>query len=514
MCINTKKKMVQIHLHTDSSLLDGTASADKLIKKAKEFGHPAIAITDHGNPTGLFQFWKEAKKQGIKPILGLEFYISNDLRSRIAHKDRTTIEERDFHQSVYIKNKEGYLNFNYLTYLSYTEGYYYKPRIDFDVLFEKKKGLMITSSCMASKLGNYARLNKHKEAEELFKKYVKEFGEDFYGEIQFNEVEGQKEINDLVIHLCKKYDIKTLIGGDVHYLNPGDGALQDALIRSKRDNENSDWVINARHLYYHEAKDYYDFNKKFGFNYDTSLLDECLENSLEFADKTNFEFETGKYHLPKIKISGKTSKEYIEEKTWEGLIQNINDAREFLPNKYTDEEIEKIEQQVNYELKVIDDLGLNDYLLMVYDIIKWEKENNFYVGPGRGSAAGSTVAWALGITALDPLEYGLLFERFINPERKVMCVTENNYVLLKNGEKKFIHDINLQDQVQTPKNECDLIKISKRNLNENEKVFLIECENGAMMELTCDHIVPIIRNNQLIKVRVDELLETDELFIF
>jgi len=421
MCDNEKKKMVQVHLHTDHSLLDGAASADKLIKRAKEFGHPAIAISDHGTASNWFQFYKEAKKSGIKPILGLEFYVNNDLRSRVSHKERDGIEDRDYHQSVFIKNKEGYLNANYLTYASFTDGYYYKPRIDFDLLFEKKKGLMTTSSCMASKFGNYIRNNQHKDAEELFKKFVKEFGEDFYGEIQFNEVKGQKEINDYIIHLSNKYDIKLLIGGDVHYLNPEDNVLQDAVIRSKRDNESNDWVIDARRLYFHDVSDYYMFNKDLGFNYDEKLLEECFENSIKFSEKPTFEFETGKYHLPKIKTDGLTSKEFIEKATWEGITKNISITRKYFPERYSDEEIERLEKQVVYELKVIDDLGLNDYLLMVYDIIKWEKEQGFYVGPGRGSCAASCVAWGLDITTVDPLEHGLIFERFINPERRVMA---------------------------------------------------------------------------------------------
>jgi DNA polymerase-3 subunit alpha len=414
-----KKKYSAIHIHTDHSALDGAASADKLVKRAKEFGCYAVAINDHGSPSNLYTFAKEAKKQGIKPILGLEFYINNDLRSRIVNKDRS-LEDRDYHQSVYIKDKDGYLNFNYLTYTSFTDGYYYKPRIDFDVLFERKKGLMITSSCMASKIGNYIRNGQSKDAEQLFKRYVKEFGDDFYAEIQFNEVEGQKEINAFVINMAKKYGIETLIGGDVHYLNPEDNLLQDAIIKSKRDSED-DWAISARKLYFHDTKDYFDLNKEFGFNYDTKFLEQCFENSISFSEKVNFEFETGKYHLPKIETGGISSKEYIEQIAWDGVAKNIEKERKYFPDKYTDEEIDKLTKQIEYELKVIDDLGLNDYLLTVYDVINYCKQNNLYVGPGRGSAAGSSVCWGLGITALNPMEHGLIFERFINPQRKVMA---------------------------------------------------------------------------------------------
>ncbi|MEO6304499.1 MAG: DNA polymerase III subunit alpha, partial [Bacteroidia bacterium] len=420
MC-NNHKPFVQLHLHTDASLLDGVTNYKKVIAKAKEYGHPAIGITDHGSAARTFDFWKECKKQGIKPILGLEFYITNDLKSRVSHKEREDVEDKDYHQSVYIKNKAGYLNYNYLTYVSMTDGFYYKPRIDFNLLFERKEGLMITTSCMASKMSSYIRELKFKEAEDLFKQYLYEFEDDFYGELQFNEVPEQKAINDYVIHLCKTYKVKMIIGGDVHYTNPEDNVLQDAVIRSKRDADAPDWIINARKLYFHSADDYYQFNKDLGWNYPESMIDECFKTSIEFSEKVNFDFETGKYHLPKIDTGELTSKEYIEKATWEGLGDLIQTERKYFPNKYTNEVIEKLEQQVEYELKVINDMGLNDYLLIVHDIIKWEKANNIYVGPGRGSAAGSSTAWALGITGLNPLEHGLLFERFINPTRKTMA---------------------------------------------------------------------------------------------
>lgn len=421
-----KHKFVQLHLHTSASLLDGVNTPEKVIKKAKEYGHPAIAITDHGNPANLFSFYKAAKKNDVKPILGLEFYINNDLRSRIPNRDRE-LEQKDYHQSVYIKNKEGYRNFCELTFRSFTDGYYYKPRIDFDSLYELKNGLMVTSSCMASKTSQFIRANRHKEAEEMFVNLLKQFGEDFYGEIQFNEVEGQKEINDFIIHLSKKYDVPLIIGGDVHYLNPEDNLLQDAIIRSKRssssnnnneDGKDNDWVINARHLYYHQAADYFDFNKKFGFNYDTKLIEQCFENSIKFSEKPNFEFETGKYHLPKIKTEGMDSNDYLEKITWEGITKII-ETRRTLGEEFTNEQIDQYETRLTYELEVIKKMGISDYLLIVQDIINWEKKNNFYVGVGRGSCAGSAVCYAIGITGIDPVQRGLIFERFINPERIV-----------------------------------------------------------------------------------------------
>lgn len=418
-----KHKFVQIHCHSCGSLLDGVAKVSSLVKRAKEYGQPALALTDHGGPQMLFEFANECKKEGIKPLLGLEFYICNDLTSRVANKNRE-LEEKDYHQSCYIKNKEGYINFNKLTYRSFTDGYYYKPRIDFDSLIELKKGLMITSSCMASKTSQYILNEEHKKAEELFKKLLYEFNEDFYGEIQFNEVDGQKEINDFIIHLCTKYEVPILIGGDVHYLNPQDNVLQDAVIRSKRNSsskttDETDWVISARHLYFHDTKDYYEFNKKFEFNYDTKLLEEAFENSIKFSDKVNFEFETGKYHVPKIKIDDNlTSDEYLDRLVWEGITKIIKRRRE-KGIEVTNEQIDKYSQRIEYELSVIKKMGVSDYILVVHEMVKWAKDNGFYVGAGRGSGSGSCVVYSLNINTIDPIKYELLFERFINPSRIV-----------------------------------------------------------------------------------------------
>ena len=379
-----KPDFVQLHLHSSmGSKLDGVARVDKLVKRAKEFGHKAMAITDHGNPCSLYTFARECKKNDIKPILGCEFYITNDLTVRVANKARE-LDDRDCHQSVYIKNKEGYKNFNYLTYVAHTDGYYYKPRIDFDLLFDKRAGLLVTSSCIASKFHQLITGGREKDAEELFKQFLNKFGDDFYGEIQFNELNDklkfgidQRSNNQIIIDLCKKYDVPIVIGGDVHYLEKDEAELQDAVINSKvqaKEGEEA-FQIHARHLYYHDVSDYYDFNIKFGYNYETKFLEECFENSVKFSEKVDFKFETGVQHVPKIKIGDKDPKDYIEEKTWEGLGNRIEVDRKYFPDSYKNEDIEKLEKQAEFELKVINNLGLNDYLLVVYDIIKWSKAN-------------------------------------------------------------------------------------------------------------------------------------------
>ncbi len=513
-----KHKFVQIHCHSSVSNLDGAVRTDKLVERAKEYGHPALATTEHGSPAGLYDHYKLCKKAGIKPILGLEFYMANDLTSRVANKNRE-LDDRDYHQSIYIIDKEGYKNFNYLTYVSFTDGYYYKPRIDYDLLFNKKKGLMATSSCMASKFNQLITAGRNKDAELLFKRFRDEFGDNFYGEIQFNELNDkarygidQRSNNQVIIDLCQKYDVPIMIGGDVHYLDKGDAELQDAIINSKRQAKEGEegFQIHARHLYYHDTSDYFEFNKKFGYNYDEKFLEQCFENSVKFSEKVNFDFETGKNHVPRINTGGMSEKDYLEKITWEGIEARILKEREFgfeIPNDIIDE----YEKRIPYELKIINDLGLDGYLLVVHDIIKWEKNNDIYVGPGRGSAGGSLVAYAIGITDLCPVKHKLLFERFINPNRKVMCLTGDNFVLMRDGSKKRIDEISLKDEIMTPNNEGTLIHIEISDIA--EEIFEIEVEDGQKIMVTNNHIIPIIRDNQEVLVTVKDILETDKIIV-
>lgn len=501
-------------MHTSASNLDGAAKGSQLVQRAKDYGHKALAITDHGSPVGLFSHYNLCKKAGIRPILGLEFYITNDLTSRVPNKNRI-LDDKDYHQSIFIKDKEGYKNFNYLTYVSYTDGYYYKPRIDFDLLFSKSKGLAATSSCMASKINQLLTADRIKEAEDLFLKFRACFGDDFYGEIQFNELNDkvqygidQRSNNKFIIDMCEKYDVPVMIGGDVHYLDNGDAELQDAIINSKRQAKEGEegFQIHARHLYYHGVDDYYDFNKKFGYNYETSFLERCFENSVKFSEKFTFEFETGKYHLPKIKMeAGMTSDEYIEKVTWDGLIKNIEVERKYFPDEYTNEDIDRLEKQTEYELDVFKNMGLSDYMLIVYDIIKFEKENNLYVAAGRGSAGGSVVAWALGITGLNPLKHGLLFERFVNPNRK--CVLSGQNILMRDESYKLIDKLLLSDCVATPNNKGTLVEIIER-YTDNEIMIEIETDEGNFY-FTENHIIPILRNGIEIEIKAGNLIESD-----
>lgn len=446
------KEFVHIHLHTSQSTLDGCGKVQKYIELAKEYGHTAMSITDHGNPAGLFDFYREIKNAGMKPILGEEFYFTTNLANRVPNKQRP-LEEKDKHQTVLIKNAEGYKNFCKLTYLSFTEGFYYKPRIEYDMLFQHKKGLILTSGCAASMFNQLVANGKAKEAEEWFKKFVNEFGEDFYGEIQFNEITDkakfgidQKEMNDFIIKMCQKYGTKILIGGDVHYAGKDDARLQDIVINCQRrktatteSTENQESFIHARHLFYQSSNDFFEFNEKFGYNYPEKLIEEAFQNSIDLKNKVNFEFETGKINFPKYQhetIKNKTSDEILETLAEEGLFKKLKtriDRGEELSN----DTITKYQERLAMELDVIKQKKIADYFLIVQDVINWAKSQGIEVGVARGSVGGSLAAYAIGITGIDSMKFGLYFERFINPERTAMPDIDCDFM---NGAREKVRE--------------------------------------------------------------------------
>jgi DNA polymerase-3 subunit alpha len=281
--------LVHTHLHTSGSLLDGVGNIKNYIKKAKEHEHPAICCTDHGSAISTYYFFNECKKEGIKPIIGCEFYITTDVNIRVPNKKREIID-RDKHLIVLVKNQKGYENFCKLIHFSYTQGFYFKPRITYDMLWEYKEGLIISSACAGGPVSQLINCEMYDEAEQWFKKFVEEFGKDFYAEIQFNEIYGdkevrgidQKEINEHIIKLAKKYNTKLILTGDVHYVDKEDVKLQEILIncmyrKSGKDVETAQNFMHAQHLFYQSSNDFFEFNKKFEYNYDEELIKNVLK---------------------------------------------------------------------------------------------------------------------------------------------------------------------------------------------------------------------------------------------
>lgn len=525
--------MVHLHLHTDFSALDGASKSSEYVKLAKEYNHPAITILDHGNMSGTLTHFQKCKAVGIKPIIGMEAYLNDDIKARPNNKedaDSTDNSRSNSHQSIIIKNKEGYVNLNKLTYLSFTEGYYYKGRITTEWLFENKKGLIVTSSCAASLFSRLLEAGKEKEAEERIKLFKREFGDDFYAELQFNEYinekgYGQKEYNRFILKMIKKHDLQPILTGDVHYANPGDDKLQDVLIAINQrlpigEGKGYAFHLSTRQLYYSSVEDFHRLNKEMGFNYPEDFVDKCLENTLKVAEKCTFEFETNVEKFPKYEptpdvvnyFNADDTKTIITKLSHAKLKQKLNIYKKNNVVKVTPEVEQQYIDRLNYELKVIEDKKMLDYFLVVWELIRFCEQNDISIGPGRGSASGSLLSWCLGITKIDSIRFNLYFERFLNPERK--CLTKNNYVLMANGKHKKIDIIEVGDIIQAENGPATVLEVIERKLDKNEEIYEIESEDGAKIELTGNHIIPIIRNNIRIEVRVDKLMETDLLFTF
>lgn len=428
-CNNSRcqhRPFVQLHLHSDASILDGAGKIDNYLKLAKEFNHPAMAITDHGNMSRTFQFYQKAKQSGIKPILGMEAYLNDNQQD---NRDEKKYEGSDTHQSILIKNKQGFINLNKLTYLGFTSGYYRRPRITTEWLIANKEGLLITTSCMASKLARLVQEGKETEAEERVRLLIKEFGEDIVAEIQLNEVEQQKKYNEFIVKMIRKYNLMPILAGDVHYAKKDDARLQDVLIainQKKSIYDHDAFKLEARHLYYHNFDDYHRMNKEFGFNYKESFIDRCLENTLKVAEKCNFEFETDIEKYPKYQptkdvidyFKSNSTKEIITELSHAKLNQKIKIYQQTNTVKITTEKEKEYYDRLDYELKVIDDKKMLDYFMVLWEIVKFCQKENIKIGPGRGSVGGSLLAWTIDITEIDPIRFNLYFERFLNPERK------------------------------------------------------------------------------------------------
>jgi len=413
---------VHLHLHTFHSILDGCGSIDNYIKLAKKYNHPAIAITDHGTLSGTFEFYTKCKKAGIKPILGIEAYVNDNM----GEFEEKKYEGGNAHQIILIKNKEGFVNANKLAYRSYSEGFYRRGRIKTDWLIENKEGLVITTACMGSRMGKLLRENKKDEADAYFAKLSHEFQDDFYAEIQLNEIPEQKPYNNFIIEMANKYNVKVILSSDVHYAYPEDVELQDTLIAINQKSQlGKSFKLDARSLFYASSQDFIEFNTKFGFNYPDKFLDLCMQNTLEVAEKCNFDFEVGVEKYPHYEVTKDVSdyfkttntEEIIVKLAFQKLQQKIKQYQENGIVHITPEVIKKYVARLNYELKIISDKGMLDYFMVNWEIIRDYRNKGYDIGPGRGSACGSLLSWVLDITHIDSIRFGLYFERFLNPTR-------------------------------------------------------------------------------------------------
>lgn len=387
-----------LHVHTQYSLLDGAAKISDLIAYAKELGMKSLAITDHGVMYGVVDFYQEAKKQGIKPIIGCEVYLTNGSRFEKTNRDGM------YHLVLLAENDEGYHNLMKLVSLGHIEGFYYKPRIDKDILRQYSKGIICLSACIAGEIPVQILSGNLEGAERSLLDYLDIFGkENFFLEIQNHDLEEENKVNNELKRLAKKYDLGLVATNDLHYVRRDDAEAQDVLLCI----QTTSTVDDPKRMKF--PNDHFYLKSEEEMRARFSDVPEALENTSKIAERCNVELSFGNLLLPKFPIpEGLTADIYLRQLCLEGM-----------PSRYPEPSAE-VWQRLEYELGIINKMGYDCYFLIVWDFISYSRRNDIPVGPGRGSAAGSIVAYLLGITNIDPLKYDLLFERFLNPERVSM----------------------------------------------------------------------------------------------
>lgn len=418
---------VHLHTHTEYSLLDGASRITDLLDRCKELGMDSLAITDHGVMYGVVDFYKEAKARGIKPIIGCEVYIApRSMTDKQSHADSNYA-----HLVLLAKDQIGYKNLVKLVSLGFIEGFYYRPRIDYDILAQYSQGLIGLSGCLAGDIPRLLLSEQKKAAKELALRLESIFGKgNFYLELQNHGLEEQIRLNQMIAELSKDTGIPLVASNDVHYVRREDAEVHDVLlcIQTGKTIEDEDRMQFDSQEFYLKSPE--EMRELFAF------YPEAIENAVKIAEKCNVEFDFDTVHLPKYDVpEGYTSSEYLRHLCWQGVEKKYPEI--------TDE----VKERLEYELDTIEKMGYVDYFLIVWDFIKFAKDNGIMVGPGRGSAAGSLVAYVLDITQIDPLKYNLLFERFLNPERVSMpdididfCFERRqeviDYVVQKYGENR------------------------------------------------------------------------------
>ena len=407
---------VPLHVHTHYSLLDGLAKVEDIVQKAKNDGMTAVAITDHGVMYGVIDFYKKCRSAGIKPIIGVEAYIVNDRK----RKERS--EEERFHMILLAENNEGYKNLIKLTSIAHLEGFYYKPRIDWEVLKKHSAGLICLSACLQGEVPrSILKGFSDEQLKVVVEKYQNVFGvNNFFLEVQHNpNIPEQKIINNKMFEIGKAWNIPIVCTNDSHYLNSEDAEAHDILLclQTKRTKNEKNRMSML--------------GEDFSFMTQQQMADnfrsnpEILENTVKIAERCNVEITLGKIHLPVFELpEGVSDDEYLHNMCLDNIPSRFGfDAQ--LGN-FTPEQ-QKVMERLDYELSIIKKTGFASYFLIVQDFIVWAKNHGVVVGPGRGSAAGSLVAYLTRITNLDPLKYDLLFERFLNPERISMPDVDTDF---------------------------------------------------------------------------------------
>ncbi len=402
---------IHLHVHSEYSILDGCIKVGDLIDLAYKQNMPAVAMTDHGNIFGAVQFLKKAKAKGVKPVLGCEVYVAP--KSRFEKKPGTSEELSNSHLILLVKNDKGYRNLCRLITASYLEGFYYRPRIDKDLLAECSEGLVALSSCIKGEVAAWLIRDCPEKAEEAAARYASMFPEgDYYIELQDHGLPEEKKSNPGLIALASKLGLPLVATNDVHFGRREDAESQDVLVciqTSKKVSDPDRLKFSTDQLYFKSGAEMLDLFRD---------VPEAIENAARIAARMEFDFPSKKYFLPRFDPpEGKTLSQYFEEVAWAGFRERMEDPAVSGKLDQPGLSLADHEERLRTEIKLIKQMGFEGYFLIVWDLLETARGKGIPVGPGRGSAAGSLVAYALKITEVDPLEYDLLFERFLNPER-------------------------------------------------------------------------------------------------
>jgi DNA polymerase-3 subunit alpha len=444
-------KFVHLHTHSHYSLLDGLTKIDDLVDAAKADGASALGLTDHGVMYGCVEFYQKCKRAGIKPIIGVEAYLAPNSR----HDKITKADESNYHHLILLaRDKTGYKNLIKLTSLAHLEGYYYKPRIDWEILQKYNKGLIGLTACLGGEIPSLILSGKEEKAKERILEYNKLFGQDnFYLELQDHpDLEGQDQVNKKLIEFSRELNVPLVATNDIHYLKKEDDEAQDVLLclQNKKKREDKD-RMNMTGVDYsmRPAREIMEAFK------DTP---DAIENTVKIADKCNLNIELGSIQLPYFEVpKGEDGNSYLRKLCEEGIARRYGAAPTPSPRVAAGEagrpspasprpspsqemvnmervNMEEVKERLDFELEVIKKMGWPSYFLITADFVNWAKNNGIVVGPGRGSAAGSLVCYLTGITNLDPLKYDLLFERFLNPDRISMPDIDLDFADIRRDE--------------------------------------------------------------------------------
>ena len=413
-----------LHVHTEYSLLDGSSKIKELVVRAKELGMDSLAITDHGVMYGVIDFYRAAKDAGIKPIIGCEIYVSPGSRFE---RETGHNEDRYYHLVLLAENDRGYHNLMKIVSKGFTEGYYYKPRVDYEVLEQYSEGIIALSACLAGEVQKYLARNMYDEACQSALRYQKIFGKgNFFLELQDHGIDMQKKVNMDLLRMSSELGIELVATNDIHYIYDTDYEAHDILLCIQTGKK----VMDEDRMRYEGGQYYLKSEEEMRALFPYAL--QAIDNTAKIAARCNVEIEFGVRKLPKYQVpkefwdseeeEGEASWHYLHHLCYEGL------------NRRYGSEKPELTERLDYELSVIRNMGFIDYFLIVWDFINYAKTNGIMVGPGRGSAAGSIVAYTLAITDIDPLKYDLLFERFLNPERVSMPDIDVDFCYERRGE--------------------------------------------------------------------------------